>query len=491
MILTAEQNKIVACNDNLIFVEARAGAAKTTTLVKYAEARPRKKILYIAYNSAIAKEAQTKFPSNVKCSTMHAMAYAKFGVPYNKKNKLGNVRAIDIANAIGKNFGDARTLLAILNKFLSSAEPKISITMVVNEGIPSVAAESIKKQVECIWAKMIDLDDAMPMSHDGYLKLYHLSGEALAGYDIVMLDEKQDTNSVAMDIILKSAGKKIMVGDKYQSIYAFRGASQAVQRAVKPDVTFTLTGSFRFGPTIANAANALLSLSGEQVKTIGLSKEKGVIVSYGATPVALPESGTTAYISRTNSALFLHALDLMDAKIPFAFNSGDEKMNVILDVNHLKLGRTYSIKNTFIKKFDNLGELIDYADDADDKETKTLIAIVKKYSNIEHLIETVRAKASLYTGKERMLSTIHSSKGKEWDTVIIGNDFVNLKKISGKIQNTESQQEINCLYVQLTRAKKSLHLPAELHGFIQKLSQQMPKQEPEVAHSEAGTRQLF
>jgi hypothetical protein len=473
LVLTQEQKDIIACDANLIFVEAFAGGSKTTTLVKYAEARPREKMLYIAYNAAIALEAQSKFPSNVKCATINAMAYAVYGSKY--RHKLGNVRAMDIKSNMGYGFVEAKSMINVLQKFLTGSHRKIEMATVFNEGFSSAAAETVKRRVEELWAKMQDPSDSMPMSHDGYLKLYHLSGEALAGYKIIMLDEKQDANPVCMDIVLQAGGRKIMVGDRHQSIYAFRGASNEVQKLAKPDKVFTLTGSFRFGSRIATLANKLLSLNGEKMAIHGLAKDEGKIDGYSFTPYmevgAKSGQETQAYIARTNSQLFLHALDLLEAKLPFAFNKGDEKLNTILDVNNLKLGRNNLIKDAFFKKFDNLAALVEYAEQADDKEVSTLITIVKKYPNVEELIAKVRENSKTYTGKECMLTTVHSSKGKEWDTVIVADDFISLKKLKSSVQTSELRQEINCLYVQLTRAKKNLHVPAELYGFIVSLQE--------------------
>lgn len=64
MAMTGQSFKIVAY----------AGAGKTTTLRLISE-NLRGRGLYLAFNKAIATEAQGKFPPNVRCQTFHSLAY--------------------------------------------------------------------------------------------------------------------------------------------------------------------------------------------------------------------------------------------------------------------------------------------------------------------------------------------------------------------------------------------------------------------------------
>uniref|UniRef100_UPI0013D42A21 UvrD-helicase domain-containing protein n=1 Tax=Klebsiella pneumoniae TaxID=573 RepID=UPI0013D42A21 len=69
---------------------------------------------------------------------------------------------------------------------------------------------------------------ALKMTHDGYLKLFQLSKPDLSKqFGLIMVDEWQDTNEVTMDIVLEQDARLILVGDRHQSIYGFRGATNA------------------------------------------------------------------------------------------------------------------------------------------------------------------------------------------------------------------------------------------------------------------------
>ncbi|MFB8831902.1 hypothetical protein ACE0DR_27505 [Azotobacter sp. CWF10] len=60
------------------------------------------------------------------------------------------------------------------------------------------------------------------------------------------------------------SARKIFVGDKWQQIYRWRGAENALDRQIEEDAdALYLTNSFRFGPLIAGVANAILALQGE------------------------------------------------------------------------------------------------------------------------------------------------------------------------------------------------------------------------------------
>ena len=63
-------------------IQALAGTGKTSTLVAMALAISGRRGRYLAFNKAIAREAQSKFGSNVKAGTMHALAFGKVGRLY-------------------------------------------------------------------------------------------------------------------------------------------------------------------------------------------------------------------------------------------------------------------------------------------------------------------------------------------------------------------------------------------------------------------------
>jgi ABC-type branched-subunit amino acid transport system ATPase component len=67
-------------------VIAYAGTGKTTTLQMISDAMPERRGMYLAFNKAIASEAQSKFHGNVNCRTFHSLAFRS--VPRGVTDKL-------------------------------------------------------------------------------------------------------------------------------------------------------------------------------------------------------------------------------------------------------------------------------------------------------------------------------------------------------------------------------------------------------------------
>ncbi|RVD89496.1 uncharacterized protein DFL_000500 [Arthrobotrys flagrans] len=83
--LTREQQKFVDFDiqkGEIFKVRAYAGTGKTKCLVDYASKRPRKKILYVAYNRAAKWDAGLRFKDcyNVDCKTLHSAAFSALSI---------------------------------------------------------------------------------------------------------------------------------------------------------------------------------------------------------------------------------------------------------------------------------------------------------------------------------------------------------------------------------------------------------------------------
>lgn len=482
IVLTDEQKNIIESDAKSIVVDAYAGASKTTTLVEYAKARPRKRMIYVAFNKSIAEEAKRKFPTNVECMTMHSLAYRTYGAPFNNAKKLGNLRATNLMKALGISYIDAGHTINALNAFMCSTGKKITLDQTL-DGLPAGAVESFAKRIlghtEAAWKQMNDLSATdVPMTHDGYLKLYQISGQPVSlrggAPEVVMLDEMQDANPLILDILEKSTGGKIFVGDRFQAIYAFRGAINAIEK-IEADKHFYLTGSFRFGQPIADMANnILMGYRGTQKPLRGLGKLVSVVGQpYNEKRIPI-DRVPHALIARANSTLFSHALSLIDDKIPFGFGGGVQsaKLDMIMDAYSLYIRDKFSVKDFFLKGFDSFDQLKEYGQEVEDKEVSLLVKLVEKHKlDIPRLIARIKAAAiENLTGNEVCLTTVHKAKGLEWNEVVLANDLSDLSDLidpaSGMVKALDDQQkeELNIIYVAMTRAKRKLQLPSDLHA---------------------------
>ncbi|MGL6448618.1 ATP-binding domain-containing protein [Aeromonas veronii] len=57
-----------------------------------------------------------------------------------------------------------------------------------------------------------------------------------------------------------------------------------------------------------------------------------------------------------------------------------------------------------------------------------------------------------------MISTTHSIKGREWDNVVIADDY---EYVLSR-ENADRDSELSILYVAITRAKKNVYIPESL-----------------------------
>ncbi len=120
---------------------------------------------------------------------------------------------------------------------------------------------------ERLWERMADPRESVPLGHDGYLKLWALSNPMIPA-DFILLDEAQDSNGVVIGLLSRQPAQVVLVGDRYQQIYEWRGAVNAMDR-MKTKHHADLTQSFRFGPAIADAASRVLRVLGERKRIRG------------------------------------------------------------------------------------------------------------------------------------------------------------------------------------------------------------------------------
>jgi len=117
-------------------------------------------------------------------------------------------------------------------------------------------------------AECIDFDDMLLQAAD-----LMESQPSLARYDLILVDEFQDTSQVRARLVraLLQGGKKyfMAVGDDWQAINRFAGADLAVmtefEECFGPSVTCRLTTTFRCSQTVADVAGRFVSRNPSQI----------------------------------------------------------------------------------------------------------------------------------------------------------------------------------------------------------------------------------
>ncbi|MCP9818381.1 UvrD-helicase domain-containing protein [Synechococcus sp. Cruz-9H2] len=416
--LSEEQQAIVHSRSDSLRVLAFAGTGKTTTLRAYARERPQQRILYLAFNRTVAAEARESFPGNVTCSTIHALAYRAVGYRYRHQLR-GSIRANQAAVALGldqRNHKDlvlADRALKVLQHFLcSGCDDMAEFAWAVKDRqrYPRQAMQAAAR----LWELMVDPSAfCVPMLHDGYLKLYQLSRPRLR-YDVILLDEAQDTNPVTLRVLSEQTCSRVFVGDPHQQIYQFRHATNAMAGAGHWD-ELALTGSFRFGADIAEAANHLLALKGETRQLRGLR--------------STPAPDTSAFIARGNAAIYKQALVLACQGKQTYWCGGIDgyRLQQLLDLYHLKRGEQSQIRDRFLAAFKGYGELCSYADEQDVRDLKAWCHLIDRHERWEGIPEEIagikRMVVSSLTPTVMALTTAHKSKGLEFGSVTLADDF--------------------------------------------------------------------
>ena len=489
-VLTKQQTAIINSTGDLR-INAVAGSGKTTTIIEYAASRPRNaRILYLAFNKSVKLEAVRKFAdyglANVKVETAHSLAYKHIVFKHNYQIKAKGYTNSEICQALGiKGNGEKHAEFVVANhigKFVSyfcnSDKAKVQDlnyrdTIIDDNARAFVDSyySFIQDGTRLFLAKM-DKGE-IEITHDFYLKKFQLSNPILP-YDYILFDEAQDASAAMLDVFKKQKATKIIVGDTHQQIYGWRHAVNSLDKA--DFNTLHLSTSFRFTQDIANLATEILSWKNHLF-------ECPPITMTGHGPAK--KEVVKATIARTNLGLLLNAIDFItdNNKVKHIYFEGNissytyaDDGTSLYDVLSLHNGNRDRIRDELVGSMKNLEELEEYVEKTEDHQLATMIEIVREYGNEIHSI--LKSLKELQTTDENrskaemIFSTVHRAKGMEYDVVHLVNDFLTegkLKELKEK-KNDKSvpfdparlNEEINLLYVAVTRTKNKLHIPEGL-----------------------------
>ena len=452
-------------------ISAFAGTGKTTTLVGIASANRNKRGLYLAFNKEMAREARRKFPGNVECRTTHALAYQYAEAHYSREKLREGPnpnRIADFLNLEPVSFGEhshysprqiGKWILDTLRTFCQSDDAILTRGHVNCDRLGQLkAAEDLEhftdyllQCAEYLWQHACDPKSNMPLGHDGYLKLWSLRRPHLA-YDFIMLDEAQDTNAAVISALKSQSAKMVYVGDKYQQIYGFRGAFNAMDK-IDVENEASLTSSFRFGLPVAEIANAIIARFGE-VRRISGNPLK---------PSFINEKPAKTFIYRTNMGLLAGLAEAIKKnRKPFLPGGYADLTALIYDVELLQSGQ-HAVSNADFFGFKNWQDLVGFSQTQEGSSYQTTVQIFETYG-VSNLKKMIQGSAPTEQDADTVLTTAHKSKGKEWDHVEVCDDFATSARLKNLRRTTYSfddkdVEEITLLYVALTRARHSLNIP--------------------------------
>ena len=319
--------------------------------------------------------------------------------------------------------------------------------------------------------------------------------------EVILIDEYQDIDQSQFDMVneivkIAENARVIVVGDDDQNIYSFRGSSTKFMMDFKElhgCQQYALTKNWRSKVNLVDLFNAFLkSFPGERVKDkIDLQahdQRHGILELHRYPAESHPfndlvsdiesnnHQGTTAILTRINDhSLLLHSL-FMERNIPVqlvAQRNGYHIKNLIEfeTFNHwLKREADKESGQIDSQVFDGLVDKMK-TEYVHSKELKTFLFVVDLFkSNRKYLfkadwfdlINQLRPEDLVPEEKGSIwLSTMHKSKGKEFDTVYLYLDNYQLN----------SPDEYRLFYVAMTRAKSNLKIFANtnfLNGLFSK-----------------------
>lgn len=496
--LTDEMNNIVDAFEANFNIKgfAYAGGGKSTLLRALEKYGKQKRGLYLCYNKALEQEARSLFVGTyVHIYTSHSFALSCFEPEVKKaflektnlkpnREMVFNFAELDAENEyfkildIGKNW---RVILDICECFIQTASLEINELHLTEKAKKIIANKSSSGELKASKKKeavnyfvnrarillsamfdtnpdLIKKGEACYCSHDGYVKYWQLSKPVIKNYDYIMFDETQDAPPVLVNVILSQKCQLVFVGDRFQNIYLFKSGLNAMD--VVPLESFPLSYSFRYGEPIAELATKILRHSDDKIKVHGKGESEVIKGSF------YNDADNLLYVSHTNIHLLDVLIDCYKAGVPAVFISDNKASGTLMKVDSLlSLSRNEGGVG-YYKRYDSIDKFIA---EQRDLESKRIIEWFKddrdKFNALRlaliWTLDVLPSKAKI------RLVTAHGSKGLEDDVVMVADDFSAVIGAFGE-GTPLPEDELNLIYVAITRAKKKLILADRLFDALHK-----------------------
>lgn len=459
--LTGEQNYAIDCTNTGedVKIQAPAGSGKTETLKAAANEMLEEIGLYLAFNKAIADSAAKSFGPNTDCRTGHSLAYRDEGFKY--RERFGKITGMMIAKS--GNIGDVSNYPTISNKgymildairnFCYSNDNRIKFKHmpVIKGPYTDDEVRQMKDElvpwVRRIWDSIRDKKGHLPITHDNYLKFWAL-GKPQINKDYILFDEAQDANPVILGVVTNQrASQNIFVGDRYQQIYSWRGAINAMDQIHTKYHAF-ITQSFRFGQGVADMANKILGCymppSERPPSIIGFQEKESTVAT---DCIDDPD----VMICRTNTGVITNVFKyLEEGKAVYVQGGVAMMINMLKGADDLMNGRRSYVPDLAL--FHTWEEVIECSETASGADLRSIVSLIRDHG-IPKLLDALNCTHKTQFGADITLTTAHKSKGLEWSKVKLYNDFQcpGKNKETGEYMRLQ-QGEINILYVAATRA---------------------------------------
>lgn len=432
-----------------VVVQARAGTGKTATLVMATGGLPRTKTLYLAYNKAISVDARRRFGRHVDCRTLHSLAYAetrdwmrsRLALPRQNGRMVADILRITQPVVIAADTFDmpievrlpphhlGRLVVEGVRRFCYSADAEPDWWHAPRQpGLTPLAQEHMGRGLVSLmrraWADLASPSGRLRMEHDHYLKSWALGGPRLP-FDLVLLDEGQDSNALTTRLISSQGeAQTVVVGDSAQQLYAWRGARDSLDEFPDHRVLY-LTQSWRFGEAIAEIGNVFLTLR----DAFPLVKGNPAMDSRLVGDMIAPD----AILCRTNAGAMEEVIGQLELGRATFLQGGGEAISRMAEAA-IELQAGWGTNNPELCAFTTWAELVDYVEvDPSGSDLRAFVRLVENHgaqtviAACDKLINPAGGSGGRGAPQRVPLgavvvSTMHRAKGLEWGKVRIGRD---------------------------------------------------------------------
>jgi len=544
----AQRDKLVS-----VFLNAVAGSGKTSTLMLVAEAakameqRTGKNIkgCMVAFNKIIATTAQNKLKdigSRLEAKTTNALGHAILNEAARTdmcpKPKLDTKkyyeRVLNYVSARKFSFPAGRIppkMISSINKLVSAArltftEPTednlldivdhygLDIDITTNwafiwQAVAPIIEEGVN---EFLATGKIDFDDQIYLP----LRLEY----AAPMYDLLMIDEAQDLNSVRLKLIqscVKNNGMLLFVGDPFQAIQGFAFADTHSIQTIKQETNaaeLPLSVCWRCDNKIIEVAQALVPhIEARPGANDGIVDMVSSSLLIKALETGYKRSGSTKdgdlVLCRVNADLVRYCLDTIRAGKYAVIRGRSIGRGILAKIDEIieKAGKPVTLANLseaaqdwlalqinslWGKKNaeDKIAKLEDQVDSIDAFVTGFLLDTPT--GNIDQLRAYIEEKFSGDEGEGSeeqdgilpiIFSTVHKAKGLEFDRVFILRPDL-MPHPMAKL-DWQKEQEYNILYVACTRAKHELYFVDDIPECLKHVVEPMIAPEEMIDEEEA------
>lgn len=490
---TAFLNWIDTGNGSCV-LEAVAGAGKTTTLIEAAKRLTKKglRVAILAYNKKIAEEikAKTAGMTNVYVGTVHSFGFS--ALRYRFKNvKLDKWKVHNICDQMGENDQIVKAYKDNIIDLVSYAKQRALgvigriednsawIDMIEHfdvfadlekDGMSSkdIPVDEVIMAAKKVLVASNGITDVINYDDMVYLPL--ILRVPFFRNDVVMVDEAQDTNAsrrALVRCIVKPNGRVIAVGDRHQAIYGFTGADSNSLDLIRKDfsaIDMPLTTTFRCPKTVVSYAQKWVS----HIQAADTAPEGSVSsIQYLDIFTRNNLNGQSAVLCRNTKPLVKLAFSLIRRRIGCKVEGRDIGQGLI------KLATKWKVKDTskLVERLDKHMEAQktkflakkqeERAQSLEDQIETIKIVIEDCNQKGKHTVDcVVEAINAIFEDDVQdkgilTLSTIHKSKGREWETVY-WLDRVGTLPSQYARQEWQMEQERNLCYVASTRSKNAL-----------------------------------